>query len=124
MRALWELIRGAWLRLAKQEGVTLPTQPGADGKSLHQQLSNASGAQLDEMYIRHMLSGHKGAIANFENEIEDGRNPAIKSYAESVLPIIQDHIRIAEDVAGKMGLAGKQGLDDPYKAINASAQPR
>lgn len=76
------------------------------------------------MYIRHMLSGHKGAIADFENEIEQGHNPAIKSYAEKVLPVIQDHVRIAEDVAGKMDLAGKQGLEDPYKAITASAQPR
>ena len=111
-------------RVAKQEGVTLPTQPGAEGKSLHQQLSNASGAQFDEMYIRHMLSGHKGAIADFENGVEDGRTSAIKSYAEKVLPVIQDHIRIAEDVAGKMDLAGKQGLGDPYKAITASAKPR
>ena len=111
-------------RIAKQEGVTLPKQPSAEGKSLHQQLSSASGAQFDEAYIRHMLSGHKGAIADFEKEIEDGRTPAIKSYAETVLPIIQDHIRVAEDVAGKMDLAGKQGLEDPYKAITASAKPR
>jgi len=107
--------------LAKQEGVALPTQPGPTTTALDQKLSSASGAQFDQMYIDHMLSGHKGAIDTFENEIENGNNSAIKSYAEKVLPVIQDHVRIAEDVDGKMGQAGKQGLDDEYKAITASA---
>jgi len=109
--------------LAKQEGVTLPTQPGPAVTTLNQKLSSVSGAEFDQMYMDHMLSGHKGAINTFENEIENGQNPAIKSYAEKVLPVIQDHIRIAEDVGGKMGLAGQQGLDDSYKAITASAKP-
>jgi predicted outer membrane protein len=33
--------------VAKQEGVTLPTQPGSEGMSLHTQLSSASGAPFD-----------------------------------------------------------------------------
>jgi putative membrane protein len=111
-------------QLAKQEGVMLPGQPGAAAVSLHQQLSSVSGAQFDAMYIDHMLAGHKGAITVFENEIEHGQNPAIRAFAESVLPVIQDHVRIAEDVAGKMDLAGRQGLEDPSKAITAPATPK
>src|ERR1700739_3079844 len=42
--------------LAKQEGVTLPKQPGSEATSLHQQLSSASGRHFDEMYLKHMLS--------------------------------------------------------------------
>lgn len=110
--------------LAKQEGVTLPTRPGPTTTALDQKLSAESGQQFDQTYMDHMLSGHKGAISTFENEIANGNNPAIKSYAERVLPVIQDHIRIAEDVDGKMGQAGKQGLDDEYKAITASADPK
>jgi putative membrane protein len=111
-------------QLAKQEGVMLPSQPGSAATNLHQQLSSVSGAQFDEMYIDHMLAGHKGAITVFENEIEHGQNPAIRAFAESVLPVIQDHVRIAEDVAGKMDLAGRQGLEDPSKAITAPATPK
>jgi putative membrane protein len=105
--------------LAKAKGITLPTQPGAREANLQQQLSNESGAPFDQTYIQHMLSGHKQAITDFENEIEHGTNPAFKSYAESGLPLIQDHIRIAEDVAGKMQMSGKYGLEAPSKAINA-----
>lgn len=110
--------------LAKREGVTLPAKPGADAVSLHQQLSGASGAEFDKTYIEHMLAGHKGAISTFENEIEHDSNAAIKGYAESTLPVIQDHIRLAENVAGKMGMSGAKGLSAPSKAITASGTPK
>ena len=105
--------------IAKAQGVALPTHPGAVTNSLNAQLSSDSGAKFDDAYINHMLSGHKQAIADFEYEIEQGQTPAIKSYAEKALPVIQDHIRIAEDVAGKMQLSGKAGLEAPAKAISA-----
>jgi len=104
--------------------VTLPSQPGAEAASLREQLSGVSREQFDQIYIQHMLSGHKGAVAAFESEIEHGQNPAIKDYAEKVLPVIQDHIRIAEDLAGRMGMAGRQGLEKPDKAITAAATPK
>ncbi len=111
-------------QIAQQQGVTLPSNAGQHVATLQQQLSGATGAQFDQIYIEHMLSGHKGAIDAFENEIEHGSNPAIKGYAESTLSVIQDHIRIAEDVAGKMGLSGAQGLESPPKAIAAPASPK
>ncbi|HTX33513.1 MAG TPA: DUF4142 domain-containing protein [Bryobacteraceae bacterium] len=109
--------------LAKSKGVNLPAQPASAVATLQQQLSKDSGSQFDQVYLQHMLAGHKQAIDTFENEIEHGQNTAYKSYAESALPVIQDHIRIAEDVAGKMNLSGSAGLASPAKAIKASALP-
>jgi hypothetical protein len=71
-----------------------------------------------------MLSGHKDAIAALESDVEHENNPAIKAYMEKTLPVIQDHIRIAEDIAGKMGMPGKEGLQQPDKAITASPTPK
>lgn len=111
-------------QIAQQQGVTLPSSAGQHAAMLQQQLSGVTGAQFDKIYIEHMLAGHKEAIDAFENEIEHGSNPAIKGYAENTLSVIQDHIRIAEDVAGKMGLSGAQGLESPPKAIAAPASPK
>lgn len=105
--------------LAKSKGVTLPTQAGSDAMTLRDELAKDSGMKFDDDYMQHMLSGHKQAIDNFENEIEHGQNPAFKTYAENALPVIQDHIRIAENVAGKMQLSGRNGLESPTKAITA-----
>lgn len=111
-------------QLAAERNFTLPAQPEKAASNLDTRLSHMSGAQFDQDYVRHMLQGHDKAVAEFENEIEHGRDPAIKAYAEKILPTIQDHIRIAEDLAGKMGMSGNAGLSQPDKAIAASAQPR
>lgn len=109
-------------QVAKAEGITLPTQPSAKMESMQKQLENTPVKQFDKQYIDHMLSGHKTAINMFENEIENGHNRRDKTYAEQVLPVIQDHVRLAENVAGKMQIAGSQGLDSPANAIVASAK--
>ena len=111
-------------QVAKRSGVVLPAEPSANFSDLKEQLSKESGTKFDQAYVQHMLSGHKQAIATFENEIDRGQDAAFKAYAESMLPTIQDHIRIAEDIDGKMGLSGKSGLEMPNKAISAPAEPR
>ena len=111
-------------QLASERNVTLPTQPEKADADVDAKLSHLTGARFDEDYVRHMLHGHDRAIAEFENEIEHEQDAAIRAYAEKALPTIQDHIRIAEDLAGKMGMPGKAGLSRPDKAIVASAHPR
>ncbi len=106
---------------ASSHGVTLPTQPGANAQRLKQDLSAKSGRQFDQAYIRDMMQGHDKVIMRFEQEIQNGQEPQLKAYAESVLPKIQDHIRIAENLSGRMGMSGKAGLSDQAKAITAVA---
>ena len=109
-------------KMAKTQGITLPTKPGPKQVALKDKLEKLSGQQFDNEYIQHMLSGHRHAIAMFENEIENGSNRACKDYAISALPVLQNHIRVAEDVAGKMGRSGRYGLTQPSDAITASAR--
>jgi putative membrane protein len=110
-------------RMAKAQKITLPTKPGAKQVALKDQLAKLPGQRFDNAYIKHMLSGHRRAIAMIENEIEYGKNPAYKACAEKALPVIQDHIRVAENLAGKMGRSGKYGLQAPSDAISAGAHP-
>jgi len=103
--------------LAEMRGVKLPTEPGITERNQKDELQKLSGSKLDDAYVRDELQGHKEAIAAFENEIENGQNQEVKNYAAKTLPTLQDHIRIAEDIAGKLGLSGKVGLSDQTKAI-------
>jgi putative membrane protein len=97
--------------------IKLPTEPGVIERNQKNELQKLSGAKLDAAYIRDELQGHKEAIVAFENEIENGQNQEVKNYAVKTLPTLQDHIRIAEDIAGKLGLSGEVGLSDQTKAI-------
>jgi putative membrane protein len=105
--------------VAEMSGVKLPTEASATERNQKSELEKLSGAQLNGAYIRDELQGHKETISAFESEIEHGQNQEAKNYAEQTLPTLQDHIRIAEDVAGKLGISGKAGLSDETKAITA-----
>jgi len=105
--------------VAEMNGVKLPTEASATERGKKSELEKLSGAQLNDAYVRDELQGHKETISAFESEIEHGQNEEAKNYAEQTLPTLQDHIRIGEDIAGKLGLAGKTGLSDEAKAITA-----
>jgi putative membrane protein len=105
--------------VAEMNGVTLPTEASATERNQKSELEKLSGAQLYDAYLRDELQGHKETISAFESEIEHGQNQEAKNYAEQTLPTLQDHIRIAEDIAGKLGISGKAGLSDEDKAITA-----
>lgn len=103
--------------VAQMTGVTLPAAPSAADRTRANELERLSGAKLNKTYLRDELAGHKQVISDFESEIEHGQNEAAKNYAAQTLPTLQDHIRIAEDVAGKMEMSGKAGLNQESDAI-------
>ncbi|HZC24496.1 MAG TPA: DUF4142 domain-containing protein [Candidatus Binatia bacterium] len=103
--------------VAEMTGITLPTSPSAADRNQEDELKKLSGAKLTETYVGDELAGHKQVISAFESEIEHGQDEAAKNYAAQTLPTLQDHIRIAEDVAGRMGISGKAGLTQQSEAI-------
>lgn len=50
------------------------------------------GAAFDRRYIHEMVAGHTQAIAIYKKEAADAQNPALKSYAEQTLPVLQKHL--------------------------------
>lgn len=107
-----------------QTNFMLPTGITADDSSTKSSLSSESGTQFDQKYMQSQLKDHKQVIAAFEKEIQDGQDPQLKQIAAKILPVLQDHVRLAEDVAGKLGMSGKMGLTDESKAISASSNPK
>jgi putative membrane protein len=103
--------------VAEMAGITLPTNPSTADRTQEDGLKKLSGAKLTETYMGDELTGHKQVISAFESEIEHGQDEAVKNYATQTLPTLQDHIRIAENVAGRMGLSGKAGLTQESDAI-------
>lgn len=103
--------------LAKANGITLGDESSANDRNQKDELQKLSSAKLGHAYLRDELQDHKQAISEFESEIEHGHNQAVTNYAEQTLPTLEDHIRIAENLAGKLGMSGKTGLTDEAKAI-------
>jgi len=55
-------------------------------------LTKLKGEAFDHRFIREMITGHEGAIKEYNRYIQDGQNAALKSYATDALPVLQKHL--------------------------------
>ncbi len=88
--------------LASQKGVTLPSDIDAKDQATYDRLSGLHGAAFDKAYMRDMVMDHRKDIADFQHEADHGRDPDLKTWAGKTLPILQEHLRLAEDTETKI----------------------
>lgn len=88
---------------AKQASLTVPTAIDAEhDKALIGPMHALKGAAFDHKFIQEMISGHTKALEIYKKEASDAQNPAIKSYAEQAIPVLQKHLDAAKNIeAGK-----------------------
>ncbi len=104
-------------QLASSCGVSLPSSVSSEDAALKSRLAALSGSDFDKQFVESMLKGHKEVIAKFDEEAAHGSDPSVKSYAEGTLPVLQNHMRMAEDLAGKLGVSPSPGLN-PAGAVH------
>lgn len=86
---------GALQQLAAKKGIPLAgDNPKGDDAVRH--LNRLSGKRFDREYARMMAIGHKKALASFQQEVKNGVDPTVKSFAQKTLPSVQAHFRAAE----------------------------
>jgi len=84
---------------AAQAGLSVPDAiDTAHDKSMIDPFQKLKGAAFDHRYVREMIIGHTEAIAVYKKEAEDAQNPAIRSYAEQALPVLEKHLAGAKDL--------------------------
>jgi putative membrane protein len=88
-------------QVAEQEHMTLPSSMEPDAQKAQERLSKLSGDEFDKAYMHHQLKDHQKDVAEFQKEASSGKDPAVKSFAQSTLPILQEHLRLAEQIAPK-----------------------
>jgi putative membrane protein len=87
--------------LAQDKDVTLPTGPDAAHLAAKQQLLNMSGWKFDSTYIHMQVTDHQTTINLFQNELNNGKNKAVKNYADKYLPIIKTHFNMADNISDR-----------------------
>ena len=61
------------------------------------------GAAFDRRYAHEMVVGHQKAIAQYQQESENGSNPEIKAYATQALPTLEKHLQAAKELTPAKG---------------------
>ena len=89
--------------IAQQLGLDLPQQPGEQTQQLQDALADLEGDLLEREYMWNMVAASTVAVNVFEEEVEDGTNPRLVSFADQMLPKLQQHREQAVQIWGNVG---------------------
>jgi putative membrane protein len=90
--------------LAARKHVTLPTDISVRQHASYKLLSAKSGEEFDKSYISSMVKDHEEDIAAFQKEASNGTDADVKALASKALPTLQEHLRMAQDIARELGV--------------------
>ena len=91
-------------QLAFKEGVMLPTELTDKHKHTKEQFARLSGREFDRAYIEYMLRDHHKDVKEFERNVRAIKDPRIQHWAEGTLPLLKQHLRQAQHIAGAIGM--------------------
>lgn len=89
--------------LGKERGVTLPRDMGPKHRKIMATLAALNGSEFDRAYMEDMVRDHADDVAAFQKQAQEGMDPTLRAWAAKTLPTLQDHLKMARDVAGKVG---------------------
>lgn len=90
------------LGLANKKTLTPARTMDAKHQALAQRLIPLRGADFDRTFMTQMVEDHKAAVALFEAEAKTAKDADLKAFAAKTLPTLQEHLKMAQDVAGKL----------------------
>lgn len=88
--------------VAGNENMTLPTDINAKDQAEYDKLSKLSGADFDKAYMKNMVKDHEMDVKDFQKEANSGKDPQLKSFASTTLPILQSHLQMAKETQAKV----------------------
>lgn len=89
-------------QLATTKGLALPTELAGDHQKMQEHLATLTGAEFDKEYMKHMVEDHEKAVADFDKASTSSTDADLKAWAGKTLPTLQDHLRQAKEVAGRV----------------------
>jgi putative membrane protein len=84
--------------LAKEKGLTVPATTDAAHMADTAALKNTAGTAFDTAYIDGQVAGHKQMEQVMQTEIQNGSDSDLKAFAEKTLPVVQDHLKMAQQL--------------------------
>jgi putative membrane protein len=83
-------------QIARQENITLPSQPDRKHVMAERDLNKLTGPSFDKAYVQEQVRDHEETVALFRQQATSGQDPALKAFAQKTLPILQQHLQMAE----------------------------
>jgi putative membrane protein len=90
------------ISLAKEDGIAVPHELDAEHQAMRARLDSLSGAEFDLAYLQGQVVDHQKTVQLLEYEIGSGQDVELKSFASEILPVVLQHLRVAQDIQAEM----------------------
>jgi len=107
--------------LAKANGIALPDQLDSEQRSMRDRLQQAGKTEFDHAYIRGQITSHQQAVQLLVYQIGSGENEDLKTFASDILPVVLDHLRMAQSIAAEISGAAQTSPRDQSRDQSAPA---
>jgi putative membrane protein len=77
---------------------TIPVKLDSTGQKKLDELNDAKPEDFARYYDPMQVSAHKDAVSLFERYAKSGDNPKLKDWAGKMLPALQHHLEMAENL--------------------------
>jgi putative membrane protein len=103
-------------KIAADKGVNIPTALEGKHKKTVDRLSKLSGEEFDRQYMRAMVDDHKEDLEKFQREADKGADPAVKQFASKHVPVLKQHLELAQTTAKEVKATSKSPTKDSAAA--------
>jgi putative membrane protein len=95
-------------QLASNLNITLPQDLDPEQRNMVSRLENLSGKEFDREFMKTMVTEYEKAVSEYERAANQATNPEVKQYASQTLPTLREHLKLAREVASKVGVKTTQ----------------
>jgi putative membrane protein len=82
--------------VARQAGLSLPGAIDTEhDRTMIGPFEKLKGTTFDRRYIEDLIAEHEKGIVIYRKEAAEAQNPAVKSYADHALPVLEKHLAAA-----------------------------
>jgi putative membrane protein len=89
------------LMLADKARLQPASQMDAKHEAALEKLARLKGEAFDQAFVMHMIHDHHTAIALYKSQAKNGKDASLKAFAEKSVPVLQEHLKMAERLSGK-----------------------
>lgn len=90
--------------VARQKGVTLPTEPDARHKATTATLEKQSGGAFDKMYMENAgTKDHELVLSTLQSDSKKIMDPDVKALADAHTPVVEQHLKSARQMSMSAG---------------------
>ena len=93
--------------LAKARNITVSDTLDPEQQMMQERLRKLSGADFEAVYVQGQMGSHQKAATLLEWEIDSGENSQIKRFASQTLPVVFQHLQMAQNIQRQLMESGR-----------------